>query len=81
MEEEELSYDELKKRMWKDRMRLHRFKKKGENKLLFEEEEIDESKAQEQYLCRRKKMSKAQDSILKYMVMLPYILCFYLLYA
>ncbi|XP_006366537.1 putative ETHYLENE INSENSITIVE 3-like 4 protein [Solanum tuberosum] len=69
MEEEELSYDELKKRMWKDRMRLHKFKKKGESKLLLlEEEEIDEVKAQEQYLCRRRKMSKAQDSILKYMV-------------
>lgn len=56
-------------------VRLQNFKKKGENKLE-EEEEID----QEQNLYRRKKMSKGQDSILKYMVILPYIMvCFYVI--
>ncbi|KAF3643080.1 putative ETHYLENE INSENSITIVE 3-like 4 protein [Capsicum annuum] len=71
-EEEDISYDELKKRMWKDRMRLQKLKEKGL------EEEIDansksQTKAkQQQYLCQRKKMSKAQNSILKYMVKAVY---------
>lgn len=78
-EEEDISYDELKKRMWKDRMRLQKLKEKGL------EEEIDansksQTKAkQQQYLCQRKKMSKAQNSILKYMVIVS--IQYYSLYS
>lgn len=59
-EAEDISYDELKKRMWKDRMRLQKFKEK-----LNEE---PESLEKQEDASRRKKMSRAQDVILKYMV-------------
>ncbi|XP_048232255.1 putative ETHYLENE INSENSITIVE 3-like 4 protein isoform X2 [Ricinus communis] len=59
-EEEEISYEELKKRMWKDRMRMQKLKEKCAS-------EEPESVAKEE-ASRRKKMSRAQDSILKYMV-------------
>ncbi|ESW31626.1 hypothetical protein PHAVU_002G253900 [Phaseolus vulgaris] len=59
-EEEEINYDQLKKRMWKDRILLQKLK---ENR---PKEESDQEAKQE--ACRRKKMSRAQDSILKYMV-------------
>ncbi|KAK7247447.1 hypothetical protein RIF29_42330 [Crotalaria pallida] len=61
-EEQDIDYDELKKRMWKDRILLQKLKKKrdiGDNK-------ADEQTKQE--ASRKKKMSRAQDSILKYMV-------------
>ncbi|XVF17212.1 hypothetical protein REPUB_Repub10bG0099900 [Reevesia pubescens] len=58
--EEEISYDELKKRMWKDRLRMQKMKEKREN------EEPDQSEARPE--ASRRKMSRAQDSILKYMV-------------
>ncbi|KAK7846558.1 putative ethylene insensitive 3-like 4 protein [Quercus suber] len=59
-EAEDISYDELKKRMWKDRMRLQKLKEKlhGEPESLAKQEDAS---------CR-KKMSRAQDSILMYMV-------------
>ncbi|XVF58942.1 hypothetical protein PTKIN_Ptkin07bG0106900 [Pterospermum kingtungense] len=60
-EEEEISYDELKKRMWEDRLRMQKMKEKREK------EEPDQSEAKQE-ASRRKKMSRAQDSILKYMV-------------
>ncbi|XWS44897.1 hypothetical protein CRYUN_Cryun15aG0089200 [Craigia yunnanensis] len=60
-QEEEISYDELKKRMWKDRLRMQMMKEKREN------EEPDQSEAKQE-ASRCKKMSRAQDSILKYMV-------------
>ncbi|XP_050207298.1 LOW QUALITY PROTEIN: putative ETHYLENE INSENSITIVE 3-like 4 protein [Mercurialis annua] len=60
--DEEISYDDLKKRMWKDRMRMQKFKEKRG------EEEKEESVAAKQEASRRKKMSRAHDSILKYMV-------------
>ncbi|KAF8012106.1 hypothetical protein BT93_I0283 [Corymbia citriodora subsp. variegata] len=69
-EEEEISYDDLQKRMWKDRMHLQRLKEKrdvaaagggggggGRHERLGKQE-----------ASRRKKMARAQDSILKYMV-------------
>ncbi|XP_027364458.1 putative ETHYLENE INSENSITIVE 3-like 4 protein [Abrus precatorius] len=59
-EEEEIGYDELKKRMWKDRILLQKLKEKRHK------EEPDQEAKQE--ATRRKKMSRAQDSILKYMV-------------
>ncbi|XP_022984791.1 putative ETHYLENE INSENSITIVE 3-like 4 protein [Cucurbita maxima] len=57
--EEELSYDDLKKRMWKDRQRMKQLKEKWDT-------EKPESAAREE-ASRRKKMARAQDSILKYM--------------
>ncbi|KAL2343036.1 hypothetical protein Fmac_004321 [Flemingia macrophylla] len=59
-EEEEIDYDQLKKRMWKDRILLQKLKEKRPK------EEPDQEAKQE--ASRRKKMSRAQDSILKYMV-------------
>nr|XP_011457546.1 PREDICTED: putative ETHYLENE INSENSITIVE 3-like 4 protein [Fragaria vesca subsp. vesca] len=59
-EAEDISYEELKKRMWKDRVRLEKFKeiRKSEEPVSLAKEEAS----------RRKKMARAQDSILKYMV-------------
>ncbi|KAJ4848901.1 hypothetical protein Tsubulata_022651 [Turnera subulata] len=59
-EEEEISYDELKKRMWKDRLRMQKLKEKRS----INEEASRQAK---QEASRRKKMSRAQDSVLKYM--------------
>ncbi|GLU20437.1 hypothetical protein SLE2022_366380 [Rubroshorea leprosula] len=59
-DEEELSYDEPKKRMWKDHLRIQKLKEKRN------EEDTDSEAKQEK--SRRKKMSRGQDSILKYMV-------------
>ena len=61
-EVEEFSYDDLKKRMWKDRLKMEKLKKTMENERL-----LAESQAKED-MSRSKKMSRAQDSILKYMV-------------
>ncbi|XP_021903878.1 putative ETHYLENE INSENSITIVE 3-like 4 protein [Carica papaya] len=58
-DEEEISYDDLKKRMWKDRLRMQKLKK--------QRDEESETQARED-ASRRKKMARAQDSILKYMV-------------
>ncbi|WOH09610.1 hypothetical protein DCAR_0729068 [Daucus carota subsp. sativus] len=61
--DEEIDVNELQKRMWRDRILLQRLKaKKGK-------EVLDSAKqrwSQEQ--ARRKKMSRAQDGILKYML-------------
>ncbi|XP_057500881.1 putative ETHYLENE INSENSITIVE 3-like 4 protein [Actinidia eriantha] len=58
-EDDKLGYDELKKRIWKDRVRLQKLKVKHEAK---------EPKAKaKQELSRKKKMSRSQDAILKYM--------------
>ncbi|KAE8693256.1 putative type I inositol polyphosphate 5-phosphatase [Hibiscus syriacus] len=61
-QEEEISYEELKKRMWKDRARMQKMKEKRESS------ESDHESNAKQEASRRKKMSRAQDSILKYMV-------------
>lgn len=60
-DEEEIDEDELEKRMWRDKMRMKRLK---EHKV--KEGATDNAKSQEQ--ARRKKMSRAQDGILKYML-------------
>ncbi|GMI99405.1 hypothetical protein HRI_003609800 [Hibiscus trionum] len=60
--EGEISYEELKKRMWKDRLRLQRMQEKRMN------EEPGRLSEARQEASRRKKMSRAQDAILKYMV-------------
>lgn len=67
--EDHISYDELKKRMWKDSIHLQKLK---ENRKIIEAEEDEEEEPAEssakQEGSRRKKMARAQDSILKYMV-------------
>ncbi|MBA0803388.1 hypothetical protein Gohar_013601 [Gossypium harknessii] len=60
--EEEISYEELKKRMWKDRIRLQKMQERRRN------EEPDKLSEAKQEASRRKKMSRAQDAILKYMM-------------
>ncbi|KAL0557113.1 hypothetical protein IC582_005631 [Cucumis melo] len=62
--DEELDVDELERRMWRDRMLLRRLKEQSKEK-----EGADSSKQrQSQEQARRKKMSRAQDGILKYML-------------
>ncbi|XP_038679936.1 protein ETHYLENE INSENSITIVE 3-like isoform X2 [Tripterygium wilfordii] len=62
--DEDVDVDELERRMWRDRMLLKRLKEQNKNK-----EAIDSTKQrQSQEQARRKKMSRAQDGILKYML-------------
>ncbi|XP_065867186.1 protein ETHYLENE INSENSITIVE 3-like [Euphorbia lathyris] len=62
--DEDIDVDELERRMWKDKMRLKRLKEQTKSK-----EGIDMAKQrQSQEQARRKKMSRAQDGILKYML-------------
>ncbi|KAL3653269.1 Protein ETHYLENE INSENSITIVE 3 [Castilleja foliolosa] len=57
--------DELERRMWRDKMRLKRLKEMTKEK----ENGVDSVKQrQSQEQARRKKMSRAQDGILKYML-------------
>ncbi|KAK4721866.1 hypothetical protein R3W88_012099 [Solanum pinnatisectum] len=77
IDDEEMNYDDLKRRMWKDRMRMQILKankrdhdmiiNSSEELSLDEDEEEEESQAKQEQ-SRRKKMSRAQDSVLKYMV-------------
>ncbi|KAM7280045.1 hypothetical protein ACFE04_007179 [Oxalis oulophora] len=62
--DEEIEVDELEKRMWRDKMRLKRLKEQTKPK-----DGVDMAKQrQSQEQARRKKMSRAQDGILKYML-------------
>jgi len=62
--DEEIDVDELERRMWRDKMRLKRLKEQTKGK-----EGVDLVKQrQSQEQARRKKMSRAQDGILKYML-------------
>ncbi|EEF32182.1 protein ETHYLENE INSENSITIVE 3 [Ricinus communis] len=62
--DEEIDVDELERRMWRDKMRLKKLKEQNKSK-----EGIDMAKQrQSQEQARRKKMSRAQDGILKYML-------------
>ncbi|KAG8388876.1 hypothetical protein BUALT_Bualt02G0170800 [Buddleja alternifolia] len=62
--DEEMDVDELERRMWRDKMRLKRLKEMNKGK-----EGVDAAKQrQSQEQARRKKMSRAQDGILKYML-------------
>ncbi|BBN15996.1 ethylene-insensitive protein 3 [Marchantia polymorpha subsp. ruderalis] len=56
--------DELEKRMWRDRLKLKRMKENQKAKDLRERPRHKQSQEQ----ARRKKMSRAQDGILKYML-------------
>ncbi|KAL8555211.1 hypothetical protein ACS0TY_003136 [Phlomoides rotata] len=64
-DENEIDVEELERRMWRDRMLLKRLKEQKKTK-----EGIDDTKKQRhsQEQARRKKMSRAQDGILKYML-------------
>ncbi|XP_057432266.1 putative ETHYLENE INSENSITIVE 3-like 4 protein [Lotus japonicus] len=59
-EAESIDYDQLKKRMWKDRILLQKMKEKRD------QDETEQQAKQEASI--KKKMSRAQDSVLKYMV-------------
>ncbi|KAK7300316.1 hypothetical protein RJT34_11159 [Clitoria ternatea] len=62
--DEEIEMDELERRMWRDKMLHKRLKEQTKAK-----EGIDVAKQrQSQEQARRKKMSRAQDGILKYML-------------
>ncbi|KAK7851606.1 protein ethylene insensitive 3 [Quercus suber] len=62
--DEEMDVDELERRMWRDRMLLRRLKEQNKGK-----EGADSAKQrQSQEQARRKKMSRSQDAILKYML-------------
>lgn len=62
--EEEIDVAELERRMWRDRIRLHRLKEQNQ-----ENDAANCAKQkQSQEQARRKKMSRAQDAILKYML-------------
>lgn len=62
--DDEVDVDELEKRMWKDRIRLRRLKEQRKGN-----DVVDDAKQrQSQEQARRKKMSRAQDGILKYML-------------
>ncbi|KAK4379121.1 hypothetical protein RND71_000983 [Anisodus tanguticus] len=62
--DEEMDVDELERRMWRDRMLLRRLKEKNKNKEVGDVAKQRQSQEQ----ARRKKMSRAQDGILKYML-------------
>ena len=66
LSEEEIDVDELEKRMWRDRLRLKRMKEGQRPKEFGVERPRPHKQSQEQ--ARRKKMSRAQDGILKYML-------------
>ncbi|GAU51213.1 hypothetical protein TSUD_134580 [Trifolium subterraneum] len=62
--DEDIDVEELERRMWKDKMRLKRLKEQVKPK-----DGLDAAKQrQSQEQARRKKMSRAQDGILKYML-------------
>ncbi|KAL9268935.1 ETHYLENE INSENSITIVE 3-like protein [Drosera capensis] len=62
--DEEIDVDELERRMWRDKLRLKRLKEQTKTK-----DGVDVAKQrQTQEQARRKKMSRAQDGILKYML-------------
>eukprot|EP00250_Pteridium_aquilinum_P016007 c22886_g1_i1 orf=1455-3350(-) len=62
--DDEIDVDELEKRMWRDRIRLKRIKE--QQKLKCHGDRPRQRQSQE--AARRKKMSRAQDGILKYML-------------
>ncbi|KAM0037819.1 putative transcription factor EIL family [Helianthus debilis subsp. tardiflorus] len=64
-DEEEIDVDELERRMWRDKMKL---KKLIESSSPVNEGANTAKQQQSQEQARRKKMSRAQDGILKYML-------------
>lgn len=66
--DEEIEPDELERRMWKDRVKLKRLKEKQKLAARRAAEKQDNKQVTDQ--ATRKKMSRAQDGILKYMLKL-----------
>ncbi|KAJ7980736.1 ETHYLENE INSENSITIVE 3-like 3 protein [Quillaja saponaria] len=66
--DEEIEAEELERRMWKDRIKLKRVKER--QKLAAQQEAEKQKPKQTTDQARRKKMSRAQDGILKYMLKL-----------
>ncbi|KAJ0232221.1 hypothetical protein HA466_0293090 [Hirschfeldia incana] len=67
--DEEIDVDELERRMWRDKMRLKRLKEQDyKNKQGAVVVDSAKQRQQSQEQARRKKMSRAQDGILKYML-------------
>ncbi|CAL9094275.1 unnamed protein product [Musa acuminata var. zebrina] len=64
--DEDIDVEELERRMWRDRMRLKRLREQQQNKNKEQGDTAKQHQSQEQ--ARRKKMSRAQDGILKYML-------------
>lgn len=62
--DDDMDVEELERRMWRDRMLLRRLKEKTKNKDVADSAKQRQSQEQ----ARRKKMSRAQDGILKYML-------------
>lgn len=62
--DEEIDLDELERRMWKDKMKLKKLKESSSHM----KQNSNSAKHQSQEQARRKKMSRAQDGILKYML-------------
>lgn len=66
-DDDDIDVDELERRMWRDKMRLKKLKE--QSKVKEGSDLIDPVKnRQSQEQARRKKMSRAQDGILKYML-------------
>lgn len=66
--DEEIDAEDLERRMWKDRIKLRRIKEK--QKILAQQAAEKQKAKQTSDQARRKKMSRAQDGILKYMLKL-----------
>ncbi|VFQ95431.1 unnamed protein product [Cuscuta campestris] len=64
--DEEIDVDELERRMWRDKMKLKRLKEMSRSNEGGVPDTAKQRQSQEQ--ARRKKMSRAQDGILKYML-------------
>lgn len=68
--DEEIEAEELERRMWKDKIRLKRIQER-QQKLALQRAELEKSKPKNMSdLALRKKMARAQDGILKYMLKL-----------
>jgi ethylene-insensitive protein 3 len=68
--DEEIEAEELERRMWKDRIKLKRVREKRRKLESQQLAEKQKTKTQATDQARRKKMSRAQDGILKYMLKL-----------
>ncbi|KAF6158734.1 hypothetical protein GIB67_040248 [Kingdonia uniflora] len=66
--DEEIESEELERRMWKDRIKLKRIKEKQKFEAEQAAEKLKPKQTSDQ--ARRKKMSRVQDGILKYMLKL-----------
>lgn len=66
--DEEIEAEDLEKRMWKDRIKLKRIKER--EKIAAQQAAEKQKPKQTSDQARRKKMSRAQDGILKYMLKL-----------